>query len=31
MDLDHKHYFIIGFIILLLYVVCAKVVYKKIC
>ncbi len=31
MELDHKYYFIIFFAGLLVYVVCAKVVYKNLC
>jgi hypothetical protein len=31
MDLDHKHYFIIFIIVLLVWILCAKVIYKRIC
>ncbi len=29
MELDHKYYFIIGFAVLLIWVVCAKVIWKR--
>lgn len=31
MDLDNKYYFIIFFSALLIWLICAKVIYKRIC